>query len=103
MSSKIKFGFDYMKKCVNCFKMTEEKDFLLGSDKCYRCVYEIKKKNQVIDKKNKKCKICKKEILISEYYKKKPRSSFCSEECAKIGHNDVVNNYWTRRLRATPI
>jgi hypothetical protein len=100
MSSKIKFGFDMI--CERCFQQKEDKDFLLGNDKCYKCVYEMKTQNKNIDKKN-NCKICKKEILKSEYYKKKPRSSFCSEECAKIGHNEVVNNYWTRRLRAAPI
>lgn len=88
--------------CDNCKVDRLVKDFLNNSNICFKCVYQ-----QKIEKTAEKrtpirftCRICGNEFSHKENMKKRQRTVFCSCECAEKGHNELINNHWTRKLRA---
>lgn len=87
--------------CDSCKFDRLVKDFLNNSNICYQCVYRKKMEKTPKNKtsKFKYCRICDKEIIRLENQKQRQRTVFCSDECAKKGHQQLIKNYWTRKLR----
>lgn len=87
--------------CPSCNEKCEASDFLPNQDICFRCMYKAKKLAVIIEKKEKKtfCKMCKKEIVRDEESRKRQRNVYCSQECAKKGHKNTNDNFWTRKFR----
>lgn len=71
-----------------------------GKNICYRCVYRMKLEACSEKKKEKSytCRTCKCAFTPASDQKKRQRTVFCSEECAKKGHQNQLNNHWTRRI-----
>lgn len=85
--------------CECCKKDLDEKDFFKDKKECYRCIFERKSKCKI--KKLNLCKVCKNIIDLPKTTYGRPRSIYCSKECAKIGHVEQNNNYWTIKLKKT--
>ena len=87
--------------CDNCKKDRIDKDFIFNQKFCYYCEYQKKREN--IPKKQTKrktlCRTCKKPVIQKKDVKKRQRTVFCSQECALIGHKELNNQHWTRKLR----
>ncbi len=86
--------------CEKCLKECCEKDFMPNQIYCYKCTYEMKCENQNKDKKKPKCRVCKSEIKFKPNSKTRQRNVFCSEKCAKEGHKEITNNFWTRQIKS---
>lgn len=63
-------------------------------------MYRIKQQKNTENRKSKKmiCRICDREIVHIKNQIGRQRSVFCSEECAKKGHQQMIKDYWTRRI-----
>lgn len=88
--------------CDNCKKDRLVNDFINNQKFCFHCEYQIKL-SKVPKKRTPKsvlCRICHKEVIRVENLKKRQRTVFCSCECAQIGHKELSNNHWTRRVRS---
>ncbi len=87
--------------CNKCKIDKVEKDFINNQEFCYQCVYQIKlqKNTEKRIKKIPNCRICDKEIFHSINQIGRQRSVFCSPECAKKGHQKLIKEYWTRKIR----
>lgn len=86
--------------CYNCKKEKLDSDFINNCNVCYKCLYRIKiekiKKNRT--PKTYLCRTCGIKFLKKEKEKKRQRTIFCSFECAHKGHQEQLNNYWTRKI-----
>lgn len=81
-------------KCKECKKEYDEKDFLMGSTTCYKCVYSEKLKKITLKKsKVKRCKYCNCEIP-------KSRWAYCSDECLQTYSDNSRRNYWTIKFKS---
>ena len=92
--------------CDGGQKEWEEKDFIEGRMRCYKCVYKekleiIKNRPKVRRRKTQYCRKCGNEIAFDEQLKKRQRNIYCSPECAKLGHQEQNGNFWTTKLRKT--
>ncbi len=87
--------------CPECKKNLPPTDYVRDQDICYRCSYALKNKitKEVLRKEPSVCKTCGKQIKFLENVKKRQRNVYCSSECASVGHKNINNNYWTRKLR----
>lgn len=87
--------------CDNCHIDKQEKDFINNQKFCYQCEYKLKIKKIAETRKEDthKCRTCGKHFVLIENLKKRQRSYFCSEACAKLGHKAQLNNHWTRKIR----
>ena len=77
-------------------------DFINNNNICYKCVYQ-KKLEKTPKKRTRKqivCRICGDMVSHQEEVKKRQRTVFCSQECAKKGHQEKTSNYWTRTIRS---
>jgi hypothetical protein len=88
-------------KCSRCACERLEKDFLLKHPYCFHCMYDLKKvkENPIKTKKIYYCLICKNEIKKHKNLKTRRRIYYCSQECAKIGHKEKINNHWSKKVR----
>lgn len=75
--------------CSGCNVERKDSDFLMGNEKCYKCVYEMKLRKI---KKVRKCRECQ-EILCSSKW------TYCSDECSKIGWARQKKDYWTNLVK----
>jgi len=86
--------------CDSCKIDRLDNEFLNNLKICYHCAYKEKLKKSM-EKQTRApllCRICKNCIPSEKDLKKKPRTVFCSLECARIGQRQLTNNYWTRKL-----
>lgn len=85
--------------CDNCKKDKLVSDFINNQKFCYQCEYRIKleKTPKKQTPKPKLCRMCDKEITHVDNLRKRQRDVFCSCECAKKGHKEMIQNYWTRK------
>ena len=88
--------------CGSCKKLRLVTDFINNQNFCYRCEY--RKKLEIISKKRtqkpKFCRMCGEKIAHIDNLKKRQRNVFCSQKCAKKGHKELINNYWTRKFQS---
>ncbi len=84
--------------CDGCKKELLDKDFIKNQLQCYRCTY--KEKCKLIKEKKCKCRQCEKVFIVEIATSKKPRTVYCSLECAKIGHKVQTSTHWTKVLRS---
>jgi hypothetical protein len=86
--------------CISCEKDQNDKCFINSKNICYHCVYrkkrEIVKENKI--PKTLTCRLCKKAIYRDNKIKKRQRTVFCSDECARIGQKEKCVSYWTRQV-----
>lgn len=84
--------------CDSCKLDRLVTEFIKNQKYCYHCVYQ-KKLEKIREKRIPKtyfCRICSKKFTHNENLKKNQRTIFCSQECAKKGHKQLINNYWTQ-------
>ncbi len=69
---------------------------------CYKCAYQKKLEKTPENRMRKTvfCRCCGKEVAHQENLKKRQRTVFCSPQCAKVGHKQLINNHWTRKVRS---
>ena len=85
--------------CPDCKKACDEKDFIQNQTSCFRCSYAKKKlTDSILKEETLKCKICQKELLLDSNLKKRQRTIYCSDSCAKQGRTEMNSNHWTRKL-----
>lgn len=76
-------------------------DFINNQKYCFRCVYQ-KKMEKPPENRTKSivlCRMCGKRVIRKKNIKKRQRTVFCSQECAQIGHKEMIDNHWTRKIR----
>lgn len=87
--------------CDRCKLNKPDNDFINNQNICFRCVYNLKTQ-KTTEKRTAEpmvCRVCNKEIVRKTNLKKRQRSVFCSDECAKQGQKELVRNHWTRKIR----
>ena len=86
--------------CDECKTDRSDSDFINSKNICYKCLYRIKVENMRKSKSKKTvlCRICGAKVERKKGTKKHERRIFCSNECAKEGHQKQVNSHWTRKL-----
>lgn len=87
--------------CDNCKLTRLVTDFINNQKFCFHCVYRIKLEKIMKNPMCKKlfCRICGKKVTHDESLKKRQRSVYCSEICAKEGHKGQLSSHWTRQIR----
>jgi len=87
--------------CANCNIDRLVNDFINNQKFCYHCEFQIKltKSPKRQTPKPSLCRTCGKEIPHKKNLGKRQRTVFCSGECAKKGHKNLLNNHWTRKVR----
>lgn len=87
--------------CDNCNEPKLESDFIKNQKFCYKCEYKkkLRKMRDIERKKEALCRTCAKKIVFKINYKKRQRSTYCSQECADAGHRKLINNHWTRQIK----
>jgi hypothetical protein len=88
--------------CDSCKIDRLVNDFVNKSNICYKCVYQekLEKMGKKRTRKVNFCRMCGKEVIHKENFKKRQRTVFCSCECAEKGHKELINNHWTRIVRS---
>ena len=86
--------------CSNCNIDRLVSDFINNQEYCYRCVFKKKriKSTETRTPKKLKCRHCEEEIPCKNEAGKRQRSIYCSNECARLGHEKQLNNHWTRKI-----
>lgn len=79
--------------CFTCLVDRNDKDFLMGSTECYKCVYEKKNVMEKSKPKINKCRVCTKNCS-------KHRWVYCSKKCAEIGELKQNKEYWFNMIRS---
>jgi hypothetical protein len=77
-------------------------DYINSTNICFKCMYQ-KKLEKSREKRTPKpviCRICSAEVVRDKNIKKRQRTVFCSDECAEKGRVELMNNYWTRKVRS---
>ena len=85
--AKGEISLDNYKTCKTCKISKIDKDYFLGNESCYKCVYEMKKK---IRDERRKCVHCDNSVPPE-------RSKYCGKECAKKAKK--ANAYWTYKVK----
>ena len=88
--------------CEVCLVVREERDFFKESKICYKCIYKQKLSIANEGKPRNYCKVCAKEVFFDKEAKKRQRNVFCSPECAKKGHKQLLKDHWTKQLKRNP-
>jgi hypothetical protein len=81
--------------CPSCDEERKKSDFY-GKEKCYKCIYQDKLGKVESKRTDKVCKIC------GEHCEE-GRWSYCSDKCARDGKRTHDANYWTTKLKNSPI
>lgn len=82
-----------MKKiCGRCGECREEKDFLMGDKKCYKCVYKEKEESGLTKLKKHLCRQCQLVLDSARLY--------CSEECEYLWKKKQKASHWTKLVKS---
>lgn len=87
--------------CKFCNTERRAKDFMKNQLYCYRCEYHLKVQKFIHKQRNTNvvCRTCGIELIKQENIHRRQRTIFCSEECAKEGHQNKIDTYWTNQIR----
>lgn len=86
-------------RCLECACEYPETDFLMKNTVCYHCVYN--KKIKLVAKEKKQgfcCKVCNAMFDIDKNKKGRQRNIYCSSKCARVAHNEQMQNFWTNKI-----
>ncbi len=86
--------------CDNCKNDRLITDFINNQEFCYHCIYRIKLQKSMENRtpSSSSCRTCGGEVIRLKNEKKRQRNVFCSCECAKKGHKELIKNYWIRKM-----